>query len=168
MPHTILQRSGYCFWGLIITRPTRHFRDIHHYKYDIILVPISFPHPSVSWVLYYILCIDNVHNVYTVIQYPLLANYEDQQKYSTRRTISGVSLLQGFKNTGVQEHQMPGNSIIIMPSPVKVIIMNRQYNTSIRCNSIQSGATTSGQVYQYQVKAYQSSGVRYQVSGIRC
>jgi len=43
-----------------------------------------------------------------------------------------------------------------------------QCNTGIRCNSIQSGVTTSGQVYQYQVIAYQSSGVRYQVSGIRC
>jgi len=46
--------------------------------------------------------------------------------------------------------------------------MNRQRNTGVRCNSIQSGVTTSGQVYQYQVMAYQSPCVRYQVSGIRC
>ena len=69
-----------------------------------------------------------------------------------------------------------------MPSPVKVIIMNMQRNIGVRCNSIQSGVTISGQMCQYQVIACQSSGVRYQVlsdnmpstsvkyqvSGIRC
>ena len=58
---------------------------------------------------------------------------------------------------------MSDSSIIIMSSPVKVIIMNGQYNTSVRCNSTQSGATTSRQMYQYQVIAYQPSSVRYQV-----
>jgi len=38
---------------------------------------------------------------------------------------------------------MSGNNIIIMPSPRKVIIMNMQGNTGVRCNSIQSGVTIS-------------------------
>ena len=54
--------------------------------------------------------------------------------------------------------------------------MNKQCNTGVKYDSIQSGATASGQVYQYQVISYakyqviacQLSGVRYQVSGIRC
>jgi len=41
--------------------------------------------------------------------------------------------------------------------------MNRQCNTGVRCNSIQLGITTSGQVYQYQVIACQVSSVTYQV-----
>jgi len=100
--HTTLQRSGYCFWRLIL-RLTRHFRDIHHYKYDIILISISFPHPSVSWVIYYILSRDNIHSEFTVIQYTWLANYGNQREHSIRSIISGVSLFQGFRNTRVQE-----------------------------------------------------------------
>jgi len=62
--------------------------------------------------------------------------------------------------------------------------MNKQCNTGVRCDNIQSGVTTSGQVYQYQVAsvmyqvylsnimyqviACQASGVRYQVLGIKC
>jgi len=57
----------------------------------------------------------------------------------------GVSLFQGFNYTGVQEYQMSGNNIIIMPSPRKVIVMNMQYNTDIRGNSIRSGVTISCQ-----------------------
>ena len=71
---------------------------------------------------------------------------------------------------------MSGSNIIIMLSPRKVIIMNMQCNIGVSSNSIQSGVTTSGQVYQYQVLAYlkyqgiacQLPGVRYQVSGIKC
>jgi len=52
--------------------------------------------------------------------------------------------------------------------------MNMQYNTSVRCDGIQSGVTTSGQVYQYQVITFvkyrviacQLSSVRYQMSSI--
>ena len=44
-----------------------------------------------------------------------------------------------------------------------IIIMNKQCNTSVRCDNIQSGVTASGQVYQYQVIACQVSSVRYQV-----
>jgi len=32
--------------------------------------------------------------------------FVDQQEFSVRSIISGVSLFQGFKNTGVQEYQM--------------------------------------------------------------
>jgi len=62
--------------------------------------------------------------------------------------------------------------------------MNRQCNTSVRCDIIQSGVTELNQVYQYQVAsvmyqvhlsniqyqmiACQVSGVSNQVSGIRC
>ena len=76
---------------------------------------------------------------------------------------------------------MSGSSIIIMPSPRKSDIMNMQCNTGARYDSIQSGDTTSSQVYQYhvasvmylvylskiqlQVIACQVPGVRYQVSG---
>ena len=71
---------------------------------------------------------------------------------------------------------MFGNNIIIMPSPRKLIIMNMQYNTGVRCNSIQSGVTISGQLcrtrckryVKYQAIACQLSSVIYQVSGIRC
>ena len=53
--------------------------------------------------------------------------------------------------------------------------MNIPCNTGVRCNSIQSGITISGQVCQYQVITYvkyqviacQLSGVRSQVSGIK-
>ena len=55
---------------------------------------------------------------------------------------SGV---QEFGSTGVQEYQMSGNSIIIMSSPVKVVIMNRHCNTGVIV--IQLGVTTSGRVY---------------------
>ena len=63
-PHTTLQISGYCFWGLIITRPIRHFRNIYHYKYDIIPASISFPHPQckLSTFIIYIFPKDNVHS----------------------------------------------------------------------------------------------------------
>jgi len=123
--HMTLQRSGYCFWGLIITPPTQHFRDIHHYKYDIIHVSISFPHPVVSWVLYYSLSGDNVHSEFTVIQYPWLVNYGDQHEYIIRSLpVPGVheyknSGAQEFTSTGVQEYLMSGSSIIIMLSPRK-------------------------------------------------
>jgi len=40
-----------------------------------------------------------------VIQHLWLVNYGDQQEYGIRRIISGVSLLQGFRNTGIQEHR---------------------------------------------------------------
>ena len=81
---------------------------------------------------------------------------------------------------------MSGSNIIIMPSPCKMIVINMQCNTCVRCNSIQSDVTTSGQVYQYQVIAYvkhhviacqnrQVSGIKipvsdikYQLSSIRC
>jgi len=46
--------------------------------------------------------------------------------------------------------------------------MNRQYNTGIRCNTVQSGVTTSGQVYQVLSDNMSSTSVRYQVSSVRC
>jgi len=52
--------------------------------------------------------------------------------------MSGASLFQGFKYTGVQEYQISGNNIIIMPSPLKVIVMNMSYNTGIRVGSQES------------------------------
>jgi len=61
-----------------------------------ISVPISFLHPGVSWVLYYRLSGDNIHNVFTIIQYPWLINYRDQQEYSIKSL-----LVQGFRNTWV-------------------------------------------------------------------
>ena len=48
---------------------TRHFRDNHHYRYDIIPASISFPRPSVSREIYYILSSGNVHTVFIAIQY---------------------------------------------------------------------------------------------------
>ena len=82
------------------------------------------------------------------------------------------------EDTGVQEYRSLGymssgvpdvyNSIIIMSNHAKAIIINMQYNTGVRCNNIYSGVITSGQMYRYQVIACQSSGVRSQVSGIRC
>jgi len=41
---------------------------------------------------------------------------------------------------------------------VKVVIINRHCNTGVRSNSIQSGVTVSGQVYQYQVLIMSVSG----------
>ena len=91
----------------------------------------------------------------------------------------GVSLFQGFRSSGAQEYQMSGNNIVIMPSPRKVIIMNMEGNTGVRCNSIQLGVTISGQMCLYHVKACQVSDsmsiikchisdVRYQVSSDTC
>jgi len=40
--------SSYCFRGLIIYAPHTTLQKYHHYKYDIIPVFISFPHPGVS------------------------------------------------------------------------------------------------------------------------
>jgi len=65
--------------------------------------------------------------------------------------MSGVSLLQGFRNTGVQEHrstgvqkyQRSGNCIIIMPSPRKSD--NHEYAMQV------PGIIVSSQVSQYQV-----------------
>ena len=67
---------------------------------------------------------------------------------------------------------MSDNYIIIMSSPRKSDNMNMQYNTGVRCDSIQSGVTTSGQVYQYQMSIYQVSSdsmsiIRCQISSIR-
>jgi len=51
--------------------------------------------------------------------------------------------------------------------------MNMQCNTGVRCNSIQSGVTISGQMCQYQVLALcqvlsdSMSIVRCQISGVR-
>jgi len=86
-------------WTYIM--PHKYFRDIYHYKYDIIPVSISFSHSSVSWVIYYILSSENVHSVFKIIQYPWLANYGDQE-YSIRSIISLVSLFQ------VQEYMGSG------------------------------------------------------------
>ena len=74
---------------------------------------------------------------------------------------------------------MSGSNIIIMPSPYKMIVINMQCNTGVRCNSIQSGVTISGQVITCQVSVsdikcqvlgvkynMSSTGVIYQVSGI--
>jgi len=67
---------------------------------------------------------------------------------------------------------MSGNNILCMASPVKVIIMNMQSNTSVRCNSIQSGVIISGQMCQYQVIACQVSDsmsiIQCHISGVRC
>jgi len=46
---------------------------------------------------------------------------------------SGV---QGFGSTGVQEYQMFNSNIIIYQVPIKAIIMNKQCNTGVRCDSI--------------------------------
>jgi len=95
-PRLRLRRSGYCFRGLtlasqdtsvyyfrgLILHLTRNFigdlyyapygtsRYNHHHKYDIIPASISFSHPSVNWVVYYMLSSDNVHSIFKVIQYP--------------------------------------------------------------------------------------------------
>ena len=51
--------------------------------------------------------------------------------------------------------------------PIKLEIMNRHCNTGVRCNSIQSGVTTSGQVYRYHMKACQVSSDSISISGVR-
>jgi len=43
------------FRGLIIMRPTRHFIDDHHYKYDVIPIFISFPRLDVICPFYSLL-----------------------------------------------------------------------------------------------------------------
>jgi len=85
---------------------------------------------------------------------------------------------------------MSDNNTIIMPSPRKSDNHEYASNTGVRYNSIQSGVTISGQMCQYQVIVYVkyqviacqlssvrsqvssnnmlSTGVRYQVSEIRC
>ena len=59
---------------------------------------------------------------------------------------------------------MSGYNIIIMPSPRKSIILNMPCNTGVRCNSIQSGVTISGQVITCQVSV---SDIKFQVSGVK-
>jgi len=72
---------------------------------------------------------------------------------------------------------MSGNSIVIMSGPSKSD--NHDYAIQVSGISIQSGVTTSGQVYWYHMKACQVSdsmsiakchisGVRYRVSSITC
>jgi len=48
---------------------------------------------------------DNVHRVFKIVQYPWLSYYGDQQEYNIKNKMSGVSLFQGFKYTGVQEYR---------------------------------------------------------------
>jgi len=48
-----------------------------------------------------------------------------------------------------------------MSSPNESDNMNKQCNTSVKCNSIQSDVTASSQVYQYQVIACQVLSVTY-------
>ena len=80
----------------------------HHYKYDIIPVSISFPHPIVSWVflLYIWIAKDNIHKC---IQH----NHDYPTTRINMSIISGVTLFQGLRiqefrstgDTGVQEYR---------------------------------------------------------------
>ena len=59
-----------------------------------------------------------------------------------RSIISGVSLLQGFRDIGVQEYQIFGNSIKIMPSPRKS--NSHEYVIYYRCHNIRLSVPVPG------------------------
>ena len=81
-----------------------------------------------------------------------LSYYGDQQEYNIRSLpISGVQI---YRGSGVPD----GSSKIIKSSPRKSGNHDRHCNTGIRCNSIRSGVTISGQVNQYQVLNISVSG----------
>ena len=93
--------SGYYFRGFIITRPTRHFRNIT------IIKMTSYRFPSVSPTqckLSILLCILSKDNVHKCIQY----NHDYPTTGINRSIISGVTLFQGFRNTRVQEYRSSG------------------------------------------------------------
>ena len=122
-PGLRLRSSGYCFGDLSLRTPhdtlnirllllrtyhyapTRYFRYIHHYKYDIRPVSISFSHPSVSWVIYYRSYSDNVYSVYPISMISQLLGSTGVQYRENNITSLPV---QRFKNTGVQEHMSSG------------------------------------------------------------
>ena len=58
--------------------------------------------------------------------------------------MSGASLFHGFKYTGVQEYQMSGNNIIIMPSPRKSD-SHDAYSTGITGGSVRLRVAMSSQ-----------------------
>ena len=69
---------------------------------EAISIPINFPHPGVS-------CLNIIESkiimfagVFTNVQYPWLSYYGGQQEIISG-IMSGASLFQGFKYTGVQE-----------------------------------------------------------------
>jgi len=81
-------------------------------------IPINFPHSSVS-------CLNITEcQIIKSTGYSQKFNIHGYPITGVNRSIisgvmSGASLFQGFKYTGVQEYQMSGNNIIIMPSPRK-------------------------------------------------
>jgi len=83
-----------------------------HHKHKSYIGIHQFPPSRCKLFNYYRLSSDNVHSVFTVIQYLWLTNYGDQQEYSIRSLpVSGGSRIQKFKSTRC--------SIIIMLSPRK-------------------------------------------------
>jgi len=69
-----------------------------HHKHRSYIDTYQFPPSRCKLFNYCKLSNDNV-------QYPWLSYYEGQQEYNIRSIMSGVSLFQGFKYTGVQEHR---------------------------------------------------------------
>ena len=85
---------------------------------EAISVPINFPHPGVS-------CLNITESqIVMSIGYSQKSNIHGYPITGVNMSIilgvlSGASLIQGFKHTGVQEYQMFGNNIIIILSPRK-------------------------------------------------
>jgi len=79
-----------------------------HHKNKSYIGTHQFPPSRCKLFNYYRLSNDNVHRVFAKVQYPWLSYYGDQQGYTIRSIMSGVSLFQGFKYTGVQEHMSSG------------------------------------------------------------
>jgi len=86
---------------------------------EAISVPINFPHPDVS-------CLNiTERQIIKFTGYSQKSNIYGYPITGVNRSMitgvmSGISLFQGFKytgSTGVQEYQMSGNNIIIMPGP---------------------------------------------------
>ena len=85
---------------------------------EAISVPINFPRPGVS-------CLNITESqIIMSTGYLQKSNIHGYPITGVNRSIisgvmSGASLFQGFKYTRVQEYQISGNNIIIMPSPGK-------------------------------------------------
>ena len=84
---------------------------------EAISILINFLHPGVS-------CLNITKSQIMFMGYSQKSNIHGYPITGVNRSIisgvmSGASLFQGFKYTGVQEYQVSGNNIIIMPSPRK-------------------------------------------------
>jgi len=92
-----------------------------HHKHKSYIGTHQFPPSRCKLFKYNRVSNNNVHRVFTKVQYPWLSYYGGQQEYNIRSNVRSlpISGVQVYRSSGVQEYQMSDNNIIIMPSPRK-------------------------------------------------